>query len=159
MSDTQQNADLAALSGMAAREFLQHREPMLLLDRLVEAQDDYTICEWDVLAGRPFVRPPLGIPSYTGVEFMAQCVAVHAGARARLDGFGPPLGFLLGTRHFRSTVSYFDIGETGRVICRELIRDLNGMGSYDCSILFQDHAVAEARLSVLEKERGQILSD
>ncbi|MDX1718325.1 MAG: TSUP family transporter, partial [Anderseniella sp.] len=43
------------------------------------------------------------IPAYIGIETMAQCIAVHAGARARVRGFGPPLGFLLGTRLFSSS--------------------------------------------------------
>jgi predicted hotdog family 3-hydroxylacyl-ACP dehydratase len=139
---------------MAAAEFVLHREPMLLLDTLVECGGDRTVCEWRVDAGDSFVERDRGVPAYVGVEFMAQCVAVHAGARARVEGFGPPLGFLLGTRHFTASVGYFEIGEVYRATCEELIRDSSGMGSYECSILHGDDVVAKARLSVLEKERG-----
>jgi len=144
---------------MPAAEFVLHREPMLLLDRLVACSADETICEWRVEPGDSFVEEGLGVPSYVGVEFMAQCVAVHAGARERVEGFGPPLGFLLGTRHFQAMVSHFEIGEVYRAVCRELIRDGNGMGAYECEILHDGERVAQARLNVLEKERGKKLFD
>ena len=152
-------AFLDQLAGMPAAEFVMHRDPMLLLDTLVESGDDGTICEWQVNIDDPFVEKDLGVPAYVGVEFMAQCVAVHAGARARIVGLGPPLGFLLGARHFRSSVSHFEVGEVYRATCQELIRDDSGMGSYECGILHGDDKVAEARLAVLEKERGKKLGE
>ena len=142
---------------MPASEFVMHRAPMLLLDSLVECADGTTVCEWTVGEQDSFVAPGQGVPAHVGVEFMAQCVAVHAGVRARVDGMGPPLGFLLGTRHFTASVSHFGIGETYRATCRELIRDGNGMGSYECSILHGNEVVASARLAVLEKEQGKPL--
>jgi predicted hotdog family 3-hydroxylacyl-ACP dehydratase len=114
-------------------------------------------CAWRVNPDDSFVEPEIGVPVYVGVEFMAQCVAVHAGARARVEGLGPPLGFLLGTRHFKASITHFEVGETYRATCEELIRDTNGMGSYECSIVHGDTMVAQARLAVLEKERGKKL--
>lgn len=159
MTVSEFNGELQTYSGMPATEFVLHRDSMLLLDRLVETQEDFTICMWEVPESGPFVVPELGIPAYIGVEIMAQCIAVHAGARARVRGFGPPLGYFLGTRDFRSSVRYFGAGERCHVSCKELFRDANGMGSYDCSIMLQGRPVAEARLSVLEKDRGRNLSD
>ena len=146
---------LDQLNGMPAAEFVMHRDLMLLLDTLVESGDDGVICEWQVNIDDPFVEKDLGVPAYVGIEFMAQCVAVYAGARARIVGLGPPLGFLLGARHFKSSVSNYEIGERYRATCQELIRDDSGMGSYACSILHGDVKVAEARLAVFEKERGK----
>jgi len=140
--------------GMPAMEFVKHREPMLLLDTVVECEGERTVCEWRVNSGDSFVEVGQGVPAYVGVEFMAQCVAVHAGARARVVGLGPPLGFLLGTRHFTASVTHFEVGETYRATCEELIRDDSGMGSYECSVLHGEIVVATARIAVLEKERG-----
>jgi predicted hotdog family 3-hydroxylacyl-ACP dehydratase len=159
MSSNSQLTRLEDLSGMPASEFVMHRGSMLLLDTLLESADDRTICEWRVNADDDFVETDLGVPAYVGVEFMAQCVAVHAGARARIIGLGPPLGFLLGARHFKAFVGHFEIGNVYRAACLELLRDDNGMGSYDCTILHGDKTVAEARLAVLEKERGQKLNE
>ena len=159
MSDMTQLHDLKQLSGMPAAEFVMHRDPMLLLDTLIRFDDRGAVCEWQVNSDGPFIEKDLGVPAYVGVEFMAQCVAVRAGAQARIVGLGPPLGFLLGARHFKSFVSHFEIGEVYRATCQELIRDDNGMGSYECSILHGDDKVAEARLAVLEKERGKKLGE
>jgi predicted hotdog family 3-hydroxylacyl-ACP dehydratase len=159
MSEEQQAVGLAALSGMPAKNFVMHRDPMLLLDTLLESDELGAVCEWQVNSNDPFVEIDRGVPAYVGVEFMAQCVAVHAGARARIVGLGPPLGFLLGARHFKASIEYFEIGEAYRATCQELIRDDSGMGSYECTILHGDEIVAEARLAVLEKERGKKLSE
>ena len=127
---------------------------MLLLDRLVAAETDFAICEWTVMENAAFAHPGAGIPTYVGVEYMAQCIAVHAGALARVRGLSPPLGFLLGSRHFKAVNTHFKPGKTYQVSCTELLRDERGMGSFDCRISLDDTTVADGRLAVLEKEAG-----
>lgn len=158
MSESDLSKQMQQFAGMPASEFILHRASMLLLDRLVESGPEVTACEWQVLETGSFVSPNLGVPAYVGIEYMAQCVAVRAGARARVRGLGPPLGFLLGTRHYEARIRYFAIGVTYRTTCRELIRDDNGMGSYECRILENDEIVASGCLAVLEKKRGNVLS-
>jgi len=154
MSEVEFRGQLKQLAGMPASEFVLHREPMLLLDRLVDVGSEFVLCEWQVLDSSEFTVPGLGVPAYVGVEYMAQCIAVLAGARARVHGFSPPLGFLLGTRHYLARIRYFNVSATYRVACKELIRDAEGMGSYDCRITLHDRSVAEGRLTVLEKQQG-----
>jgi predicted hotdog family 3-hydroxylacyl-ACP dehydratase len=155
MSEIEFSKQLKQLAGMPAAEFVLHREPMLLLDRLVDVEPGYALCEWRVLDSSPFAVPGCGVPAYIGIEYMAQGIAVYAGARARVHGLLPPLGFLLGTRHYQTTTQFFQLGVTYRLACRELIRDAEGMGSYDCRILHHDKSVAEGRLTVLEKQQGE----
>lgn len=155
MSEIEFSKQLKKLTGMPAAEFVLHREPMLLLDRLVDVEPGYALCEWRVLDSNEFFMPECGVPAYIGVEYMAQCIAVYAGARARVHGLLPPLGFLLGTRHYQSTIPYFELDVTYRIACRELIRDAEGMGSYDCRIMHHEISVAEGRLMVLEKLQGE----
>ena len=71
--------DIGDCVGMPITEFLMHRDSMLLLDELVACEGDSTACEWRVEPDDSFVEPGEGVPAYVGVEFMAQCVAVHAG--------------------------------------------------------------------------------
>jgi predicted hotdog family 3-hydroxylacyl-ACP dehydratase len=151
MADTESTAELRALVGMPASTFVLHREPMLFLDRLIDIGADFATCEWRVDADFELVVPGLGVPGYTGVEFMAQCIAVHAGARARINGFVPPVGYLLGTRHYKCSVAWFDLGVTYQSTCQELIRDSQGMGSFACRILADGESIAEANLAVLER--------
>jgi predicted hotdog family 3-hydroxylacyl-ACP dehydratase len=123
---------------------------MLLLDSVVDIGADFACCEW-TSGTSPFVGDEPGVPMYVGIETMAQCIAVHAGARAKLKGLGPPLGFLLGTRHFRCSVSHFEPGQTYLAECKELVRDSQGMGSFACEIRLNGQCVASANLAVLEQ--------
>lgn len=149
MNEAELISALRSMIGMPAAEFLQHRKPMLLLDTLTDIGIDSASCEW-TMGDSPFARPDGRVPAYTGIEHMAQCVAVHSGARARVRGLGPPLGFLLGTRHFRTSISTFAPGATYIASCRELVRDSQGMGSFACELHSDNERIASANLAVLE---------
>lgn len=137
--------------------FLRHREPMLLLDRVLSVEPKFGACEWRISPSNRFMVEGLGVPSYVGIEYMAQCIAVHAGARARVNGNPPPLGFLLGTRQYEARIQYFVEGVTYQATCQQLIRSADGMGSFECKITQGGLTVAEARLAVLEKTDEMML--
>lgn len=158
MTETEFLNQLRQLAGTPAAEFLLHRAPMLLLDHLVGIGSDFALCEWCVRQDNEFLIPKVGVPAYIGVEYMAQCIAVHAGALERINGFPPPLGLLLGTRHYRARQQYFDVSVTYRVECKELLRTMEGMGSFDCRIFANGETIVEARLSVLQMPRGESLN-
>lgn len=148
-----QAASLRAFVGLPAREFVLHREPMLLLDTLVDIGADFACCEWTASPSL-FVGDQPGVPMYIGIETMAQSIAVYAGARAKARGLGPPLGFLLGTRHFKCSTSHFETGRTYRSECRELVRDSQGMASFACEISLDGARVASANIAVLEQPQN-----
>ena len=135
MSEVDFLSKLRQLNGRPASEFVLHREPMLLLDRLIDIGPDFAVCEWKVCDKVALIVPGVGVPNYVGVEYMAQCIAVHAGACANARGLAPPLGFLLGTRHYRADTRYFEAGIAYQATCRELIKDDQGMASFECTIL------------------------
>ena len=142
--------ELQPMIGMPAGTFVLHRDPMLFLDRLVDISAESASCEWCISEDFELVVPGRGVPAYAGVEYMAQCVAVHAGARARVAGFAPPHGYLLGTRHYTCSVAWFETGVTYQTSCQELVRDSQGMGSFACRIQSSGVSIAEANLAVLE---------
>ena len=156
MTETEMPIGLDDLVGLPITEFVLHRKPLLLLDELIRVDSDSALCEWRVGEGDNFLMPGSGVPSYIGIEYMAQCVAVHAGACERALGFPPPFGMILGTRHFKSSVQYFVPGATYRVACKEIVSSFDGMGSFDCSILLNDSVIAQARLSVLKKPQREM---
>ncbi|MDH3613134.1 MAG: thioester dehydrase [Gammaproteobacteria bacterium] len=159
MTATISSEELKPLAGMSAAEFVLHREPMLFLDRLVDIGAEFATCEWRISDDFELVVPGLGVPAYAGVEYMAQCVAVHAGARARARGFVPPHGYLLGTRHYKCSVAYFEPGVTYQATCQELVRDSQGMGSFACRIELNGSTIAEANLAVLEMPQETKLNE
>lgn len=156
MNETKTPIELDSLVGLPITEFVLHRKPLLLLDHLIHLGSDSAVCEWRVQSDDKFLIPGFGVPSYIGIEYMAQCIAVHAGAFERILGFPPPLGMLLGTRHFKSTLQYFVPGSSYRVTCKEIVSSFDGMGSFDCRILLSDRVIAEARLSVLKRPQRDI---
>jgi predicted hotdog family 3-hydroxylacyl-ACP dehydratase len=127
---------------------------MLLLDQLVEASAQHAICTWRVPDEHPIFGTSQGVPSYVGIECMAQCIAVLGGAKASLDGFGPPLGLLLGTRRFEAGGSHLKCGVEYHVSCLELVRDSQGLASFDCEIRSKNSIVAACRLAVFERLPG-----
>lgn len=150
MSTETTAVNLRSMIGMPARSFVLHREPMLFLDRLVDIDAESATCEWCIGDDFQMLQPGAGVPSYAGIEYMAQCVAVHAGARARSQGLAPPQGYLLGTRQYDCSVDWFEPGVTYQSSCRELVRDSQGMGSFACCILLDGASIAQANLAVLE---------
>jgi predicted hotdog family 3-hydroxylacyl-ACP dehydratase len=156
MTEAELSKQLNQLAGMPAAEFVLHREPMLLLDQLVRIGPEFASCEWLVREENVCLVPNVGVPAYIGVEYMAQCVAVHAGARERICGFPPPLGLLLGTRHYKARIQYFDVGTNYSVECDELARSMEGMGSFDCRILLNGQTIVEGRLVVLQKRQTEL---
>lgn len=136
---------------------LPHRGGMLLIHRLLHADDETALAEVDVRPDSLFAHPD-GIPAWVGLEYMAQAVAAWAGARAQRAGRKPRLGFLLGTRRYESQTSLFVHGTTLQVQVRcELMAD-NGLGQFDCQISESGRLLCQARVSVFEPEdAGEVL--
>ncbi|QNP49322.1 ApeP family dehydratase [Diaphorobacter aerolatus] len=133
--------------------YVPHRGAMLLLDRLLSADDEGAVAEVTVPRDGLFLQDQ-GMPAWVGLEYMAQTVAAWAGWRALQARQPVKLGFLLGTRKFDSTVDFLapDTRLTVQVQC-ELLGD-NGLGMFDCTIRVNDDVRATARISVYEPEDG-----
>jgi predicted hotdog family 3-hydroxylacyl-ACP dehydratase len=122
---------------------------MLLVDRVVA---------WDaqhaVVAAIPkpdaWYSEEGAMPSWIGVELMAQAIAAHVGLVARSHGKPPKAGVLLGTRQYRAMQPRFAAGVELLVTARMTYRDESGLGAYDSSITLHGAEVATASVSVYE---------
>jgi predicted hotdog family 3-hydroxylacyl-ACP dehydratase len=148
--DQDQAAGFAGFSGMPAARFLYHEPPMALLDRVVEVGPDSAVCSCIVNEENPFYCSSRGVPSWVGIEFMAQCIAVSAGARAVLANKPLPVGLLLGTMAFHSRINRFESAAIYLAHCSNLVKDDQGLGSFDCRISLENETIATARLTVKE---------
>ena len=90
------------------------------------------------------------MPSWIGVELMAQAIAAHVGLVARSHGKPPKAGVLLGTRRYRSHESKFKAGSELLITARMSYRDASGLASYESSIKRGNAEVATARINVYE---------
>jgi predicted hotdog family 3-hydroxylacyl-ACP dehydratase len=136
--------------------YVPHRDPMLLIHRLLDAGPLHAVAEVTVPADGLFVHDGR-VPGWVGIEYMAQAIAAWSGARDLAEGREPRQGMLLGTRRYHAAVSDFVPGMVLRVEThQEFVAD-NGLGMFDCRILHQDTELATARLSVFVPEAGTSL--
>jgi predicted hotdog family 3-hydroxylacyl-ACP dehydratase len=142
------------LATLRVDSLIPHRGAMRLLDRVLQVDAESAVAEVDVPFDGLFVRNGQ-VPSWIGIEYMAQVVAAWAGARGQANGLGPRPGLLLGTRRYEAHCDGFASGTTLRVEARcELIAD-NGLGQFDCRILARDgRLLAASRVSVLDPPPG-----
>jgi predicted hotdog family 3-hydroxylacyl-ACP dehydratase len=137
------------VSTLGIEDVVPHRGPMLLLDRLVSADEERVVVGGGVYRGQMFATDA-GLPSYVGIEMMAQAIAAWAGCRAHRLGQPVKLGFLLGTRRFSCTHTHFPFGSRVEVVAHREVMGDNGLGMFACKLSLDGTQVAEAMLSVFE---------
>jgi len=136
-------------------ELLPHGPEMTLIDKLVESSADRSVGIVTITTSSEFVESG-GVPSWVGIEYMAQTIAARVGYDAYLRGESPPVGLLLGTRNYSTLVSEFAIGSELRIIVKPLFVE-SGFGSFTCTIK-TDAVVAEAVLNTYQPT-NEVLAD
>lgn len=133
---------------------------MILLDRVIESTDQYTICSVDikregVLA--PFITEEGTMPSWCFIELMAQTIGVWNGVR--LDGVAkrPNIALLLGIRGFSSSIDSITIGKTLFIKCDLVLFD-ETICNFKCEIVLDNQKIATGSLVVLEPTEQMIHS-
>ena len=127
---------------------LPQSRSMVLLDRVVEAGDEHIVVELTVRDDGLFSSPEHTVPAWVGLEYMAQSVAAFSGFHKKRRGESIQLGFLLGTRYFKSDVDHFPCGTLLRVRAEKIIEAANDMSVFDCT-LEGANILATSKLNVL----------
>ena len=125
---------------------------MLLLDSLLHVDAETAIAQLTVSRDALFMQDE-GMPSWIGLEYMAQAVAAWVGWQSLQENRPVDIGFLLGTRRFEAKCAFFRPGAVLRAhVCKELLGD-NGLGAFDCRLHDETgEEVARARISVYKPE-------
>ena len=135
-------------------DLLPHAQPMVLLDEVLRVDATGASAVLTIRAADRFFRPGLGIPAHVAIEWMAQTCGVFGGQDAK-PGSPPPIGFLLGTRRFLATRSWFSDGERLDVRADLVLRD-GGMGVFDCTVRDTGGALlASAQLTTFQPPEEQ----
>jgi len=115
-------------------ELLYHDPPMVLIDRFVSWLDDGAgvRCEVDILKDAMFADSK-GVPSWVGIEYMAQTIGVYAGAHQFDEGLPPRIGFLLGSQNISLCCERFEFGTTLAVEAR-LTWNGGRVVQFDCAV-------------------------
>ncbi len=115
-------------------DILVHAAPMIWL-RSVEWHDAReTGCRVAVADLGAFRDPDGGVGAHVALEWMAQCVAAHAGLERRARGEAPCLGLLLGSKRVRFARAAYTGRESFRVVAVRSWGGDQGAASFDCRV-------------------------
>lgn len=160
MTDHRNLLDIAAMQSViethSVESLIPHSPPMVLLDRIVSVNEQGVVAEIDIQAHCKFYdEANHGVPSWVGIEYMAQAIAAFAGAKAKSVNQPIKLGFLLGTRKYHMPRNFLEAGQRYLVEVAELYLDDSGLASFDCRISCNDEVYATAKLNVFETDDAQ----
>ncbi|NNM60090.1 MAG: hypothetical protein HKM04_09800 [Legionellales bacterium] len=136
---------------------LPQKPPMRLIDRIIELNNTQAICEAFIEKNHIFYDSNIdGLAPWIGIEMMAQTAAVFVyGHQNKIDGVEnrglkeAKIAFLMSVRQFHTTISHIPAGSTLIIIANSIFLD-EETGVFECQILQDSKAVAEARLSAYQ---------
>jgi predicted hotdog family 3-hydroxylacyl-ACP dehydratase len=130
-------------------ELIPHADGMLLLDRILAHQVTHTVCSTSADRSQLFANPDGSVPSWVGIEYMAQCAAVHGELTSRSRGEAPRPGLLLGSRRVEIHADVFAAGDSLEVTSRHHMGE-SGLVAFDCSIqsASSGEALVEGRVNL-----------
>ncbi|MDR3410182.1 MAG: hotdog family protein [Formivibrio sp.] len=114
-------------------ELIPHTAPMILLDRVISASPEQLTAEVTIRPDSPFCDGQR-VGGWVGIEYMAQTIAALAGWTARQKNDPVRLGFLVGTRQYRSQTPWFQVGDILHVSVHREIDGDNGVSAVVCHI-------------------------
>lgn len=135
------------------RDLLPHSGPMVLLDRVVAADDESLCAEVRVRADCLFFVDG-AVGGWVGLEYMAQAIGAFAGYRARLHGEPVRIGYLLGTRRYECKQPSFALGSRLEIYVKRVLQSEDGLAAFDCRIDDENGMVASANVTVFQSAVG-----
>jgi len=114
-------------------ELVPHSGKMSLLSSIVEYGEGWLHAEVQITSESTFAGDG-GVPSWIGLEYMAQAISAYAGLQQRLNGGTPKIGFLLGSRKYLCNTDYFVLNQTLLVkVHLEMLAE-NGLEVFNCEL-------------------------
>lgn len=141
------------MNNFSIEAVLPHAAPMILLDKLLSFEDESGVCSHEITEASLLYSNILqGVPSYVGIEYMAQTIAAYANANEIKQGKAVEIGFLVSSRKYKCDRSVFTKGMNLIVKVERLYRDESGLSAFDCSISENNNEIAAARINVFQPE-------
>ena len=115
---------------------LPHRAPIVLLSEVVDYDETFASALIHITTASPFFDTELGgVPSWVGMEYMAQTIGIWAGHQQLINNKPVQAGFLLGCRSYDCNSGVFPAGCTLQLSTQPVYLDDSGIGAFDCMIV------------------------
>jgi predicted hotdog family 3-hydroxylacyl-ACP dehydratase len=131
------------------RSLLPHSGPMVLLDRVITADEESLCAEVRIRQNSLFCHAG-GVGAWVGLEYMAQAIGAYAGYTAKLRGEPIRVGFLLGTRRYQCSRPVFAVGSLLKIYVKQIFQGENGLASFECHIDDESGQLATASVTVYQ---------
>lgn len=139
--------------------YLPHRPPMLLLEEVVAVTEQDAHCRVRVSpAGvlAPFLDAKGALPSWYGLELIAQTVGVWSGCgRCRRDENGAELGMILGARDLSCTEDGFAPGSLLDIHVDLIMQDGRFAG-FEGRILCGEKRIVSGRVTTFQPQNDEL---
>lgn len=114
------------------RELLPHAGPMVLINRVLRHDECETVC---LVAEHDLFRDADGsVPAWIGLEYMAQCVALHGALHGHLQRASRQIGWLVSARAVSFHADRFQADQQVEVSARSLHAGAGGLVTFSCTI-------------------------
>lgn len=134
-------------------ELLPLGDNAILVDEILAETEHGVVAAARISSAHPFFSiEQSGVPSWVGIELMAQTIGLHAGMEARREGRPPRIGYLLGTRRYAPVVPSFSEGVFLEIRAQRLYLDASGLGAYDCSIVSAGEVLVNSTVTVFQTD-------
>ncbi|MEZ8144571.1 3-hydroxydecanoyl-ACP dehydratase [Enterovibrio norvegicus FF-33] len=138
------------------KQLVPHRAPMLYLNKMVDAGKSFAHCQ-----ARPntdhhfFDTKQQGLPSWVGIELMAQTIAAWSGFHYYQKGQSPVIGFLVGSRRYQTVTAFFARNQVLDIHVDEVMSH-EGVSVFSCKIESNGALLASSQLSTFEPSNAEL---
>ncbi len=134
-----------------ATEVVLHREPMLLVDELIEYREDRIMGTAIISSSNLFLSPDGTLEPVACVELIAQLVAAAQGYASKLRGEPPKQGFLVGVTNFDIYDTDVQDGDTVTIVA-ERSTIIKPIAIWHGKVEHRTKCMAEGNVKIWESE-------
>lgn len=132
---------------------MPHDHPMILIDSLDKYSENLGCCSVTISQSSNFYSSKTkSVPSYVGIEYMAQSIAAYANAHEQDAGNSVAIGFLVSSRKFKVYTPEYKLGSTLNITVEKLYKDDSGLSAFDCKIEQNGELLSEAKINVFQPD-------
>lgn len=131
-------------------DYLPHRPPMLLVDKIVEVIGDRIVCRTTIHPDCVFAIDGR-VHASAMIEFVAQACAILVGVRSAGDGDPPRLGVIVGCREINFGVDSFAVGDELTIVATKVFGE-HHLAAFTCTVSRLDVECASLQLSVADAD-------